>query len=103
MSDYELIKLAIQNKSCITCTYNGHIRKMTPHVIGNKNGIEKALFYQYDGESSEGLSKNPVKNWRCFVIAKIEDLKLNEDAFQTANNHSRKQNCVDEIDLEIDY
>jgi len=101
MSKYNLIKAAINNKSCITCTYNGYLRKMTPHLIGTKNGIEQALFYQYGGSSSSGLSRNPTKNWRCIPIAKIEDLELNDDAFQTANNHSSKQTCIDNIDAQI--
>ena len=103
MSNYELIKTAIQNKSCVTCTYNGYLRKMTPHVIGTKNGIEQALFYQYGGNSSEGLSDNPSKNWRCIPIAKIQDLESNNDKFQSANNHSSKQTCVDNVDEEIQY
>ena len=64
MSFYNLIRQAIQNRQCVTCEYNGYLRKMTPHVIGTKNGKEQALFYQYGGESSSGLSFDPIKNWR---------------------------------------
>lgn len=103
MSTYELIKLAILNKNCVTCVYNGYTRKMTPHVIGTKNGKRQALFYQYGGESSSGLSRDPVKNWRCIEIDKIEDIEINRDPFQTAHNHSRTQTCVDIIDVEVDY
>ncbi|KGL62920.1 hypothetical protein [Polaribacter sp. Hel1_85] len=101
MSNYDLIRQAILDRECITCSYNGYVRKMTPHVIGTKNGNKQALFYQYGGNSSSGLSSNPFKNWRCIEISKIKDLKLNSDLFQTANNHSKKQTCVDNIDVEV--
>ena len=103
MSNYELIKTAIKNRECVTGTYKGHVREMTPHVIGLKNGRKQALFYQYGGTSSSGLSPNPVKNWRCIPIDEITNLSTNKDDFQTANNHSSSQTCVDIIDAEVDY
>lgn len=103
MSNYQIIKNAIQSRQCITCRYNGHVRKMSPYVIGTKNGNQQALFYQYGGTSSSGLSGDPAKNWRCIPINKISALSTNNDSFQTANNHSRRQTCVDNIDEEINY
>lgn len=103
MNTYNLIKQAIIEKKCVTCSYNGYLRKMTPHVIGQKNGTQQALFYQYGGQSSSGLSSDPSKNWRCIPVDKIDNLTLNDDTFQTAHNHSTAQTCVDIIDVEIDY
>lgn len=103
MTTYNLVRQAIQNKECITCNYNGYLRKMTPHVLGTKNGKQQALFYQYGGQSSSGLSSDPTKNWRCIPIDKIENLIINSDNFQTAHNHSRTQTCVDNIDVEVDF
>lgn len=103
MSNYSIIKQAILNRQCVTCSYNGYLRKMTPHVIGTKNGTEQALFYQYGGQSSTGLSTDPTKNWRCIPINKITNLSTNTDRFQTANNHSRTQTCIDIIDAEVAY
>jgi hypothetical protein len=103
MSTYTLVRQAIINKQCVTCFYNGHLRKMTPHVIGTKNGKQQCLFYQYGGQSSSGLSADQSKNWRCIPIDKIEQLSINSDIFQTATNHSRTQTCVDTIDVEVAY
>lgn len=103
MSNYQVIKEAILERKCVTCDYNGYRRKMTPHVLGLKRGKEQTLFYQYGGESSSGLSPDPTKNWRCIPIDKIQNLTINGDAFQTAQNHSQTQTCVDEIDVEVDY
>lgn len=103
MTTYELIRQAIEKKQCITCNYNGYSRKMTPHVIGTKKGKQQALFYQYGGQSSSGLSMNPKENWRCIEISKITNATINSDKFQTASNHGRDQTCVDVIDLEVEY
>jgi len=68
-----------------------------------KNGKQQALFYQYGGQSSSGLSPNSEKNWRCIPIERIENLVINDDSFQTAHNHSRAQTCVNIIDVEIGF
>lgn len=103
MNTYDLVRQAIINKQCVTCFYNGFLRKMTPHVIGTKKNIQQALFYQYGGESSSGLSTDPTQNWRCIPIDKIQQLSINDDTFQTSYNHSKKQTCVDNIDVEVAY
>jgi len=103
MSNYDLIKGAIQNKQCVTCTYKGYLRKMSPHVIGTKNGKAQALFYQYGGESSSGLSADARQNWRCIPVEDITNLSINDDPFKSAINHSKTQTCVSSIDVEIDY
>jgi hypothetical protein len=103
MTTYNLVRNAIQNKACVTCNYNGYSRKMTPHVLGTKNGKQQALFYQYGGQSSSGLSSDPTKNWRCIPIDKIKNLSINGDNFQTSHNHSRTQTCVDIIEVEVDF
>lgn len=103
MNTYELIKQAIVGKKSVTCYYKGLLRLMSPHVIGIKNGKPHALFYQYAGQSNSGLSSDRSKNWRCIPVNDILNLELNNDAFQTANNHSTGQVCVDRIDVEVDY
>jgi len=103
MSTYEIIKQAILNKLCVTFDYDGHKRKMSPHVIGTKNSRSQALFYQYGGGSNRGLSYDQTKNWRCIFIDEIKNLSINNDRFQSAYNHSRPQSCVDEVDVEIGF
>lgn len=103
MSTYQLIKQAILSKKCLTLTYKGYQRKMSPHVIGTKNGIPKAFFYQYGGESKSGLSNDHTKNWRCIIIDEIANISINNDKFQSTYNHSLSQTCIDYIDVEIKY
>ena len=103
MSNYLLVKQAIQNKQSITCYYLGHLRLMSPHVIGTKNGREQALFYQYGGTSSSGLSSDPNQNWRCIPVYGLTQLSINSDPFQSISKHTQSQTCVDVIDAEVSF
>ena len=49
MTTYDLIRQAILNKQCVTCTYNDYLRKMTPHVIGEKMVNSKLSFINMEG------------------------------------------------------
>ena len=102
MNNYELIKQAIENKSCLTFIYDGRERRMSPHAIGIKKGKKQALFFQYSGDSKSGLSYDENDNWRCLQVSKIEDLSINDDPFQTPYNYSvDKQSCVDKVDVSL--
>jgi hypothetical protein len=61
------------------------------------------LCYQYGGDSGSGL--HPVgaaTNWRCFVLEKLSKVKLVEDVWRTAPNHSRPTSCVSEADIDAE-
>ncbi|MGS1319406.1 hypothetical protein [Stenotrophomonas geniculata] len=47
MSTYAIVRQAILDKHQITAVYDGYYREMCPHAIGEKNGKEQALFYQF--------------------------------------------------------
>jgi len=59
------------------------------------------LCYQYGGESESGLQPagSPV-NWCCLALEKLSRVRLLEDAWRTAPNHSRPASYV--IDADID-
>jgi hypothetical protein len=104
MSRYELLEQAIREKKQVHAIYNGCRREMCPHVLGLKNGVMHCLLYQFGGDSSSRpiVSGSP-QNWRCLDISRLEDLELVEGEWFTADNHSRKQTCVDEVLEIIDY
>jgi hypothetical protein len=59
------------------------------------------LCYQFGGESKSGLQPaGSPANWRCMVLEKLSNVKLLEDAWRTAPNHSRPASCV--LDADID-
>jgi hypothetical protein len=61
----------------------------------------RVLCYQYGGESESGLQPaGSPANWRCLALEKLSRVRLLEDAWRTAPNHSRPASCV--IDADID-
>lgn len=52
---YALVRRAIKGKQQVHATYDGHRRRMCPHVIGTRGGQPRALFFQFAGTSSRGL------------------------------------------------
>ena len=99
---YRLIWTAVANKHCIGAVYKDIPRLFCPHRLGrNQTGQFRVLCYQYGGDSQSGLQ--PVgspANWRCIVIEKLSRVKLLQDRWRTAPNHSRPASCV--IDADID-
>ena len=59
------------------------------------------LCCQYGGESDSGLQApcSPA-NWRCIVLEKLSRVRLRDDKWRTAANHSRPASCV--VDADID-
>jgi hypothetical protein len=105
MSDvYPLIRQAILDRAIVTATYRQHARETCPHAIGYKNGRRKTLLYQFGGTSSSGLE--PVgshKNWRCVFVDELQDVcvRPGDGAWYTADDYSRRQTCIDEIDVAV--
>ena len=59
------------------------------------------MLYQYGGESEGGLeAPGSPANWRCTALEKFSRVKLREDAWSTAPNHSRPASCVIEADID---
>jgi len=103
-NNYRIIRDAILKKQQITAVYDGYPREMCPHVIGTKNGRSQALFYQFGGSSKSGLAPDgSFANWRCIPVDDLVNVAVREGKWHTAANHSRKQTCVDVVDVEISF
>jgi hypothetical protein len=104
-SVYATVRDAVVHKKIAKATYEGHYREMCPHAIGRgPDGNEQALFYQFGGSSKSGLAPAGSRNnWRCIELAKLSNVSSEDGAWQTANNHSRSQTCVREVDVEVDF
>lgn len=102
-SNYQVIRNAILNKQNISADYKGYHRIMTPHTLGNKAGKEKCLLYQFDGESSSAtvFPENSPSNWRCVFIDELTNVTIVGGALHTCQSHSKKQTCVDDVDIEL--
>lgn len=103
MDNDEVVRDAIIRKQQIIADYNGYRREMCPHVVGRKNGRVQALFLQFGGGSSSGLSDDPEDNWRCIPVEDLKNVESRDGEWHTAPNHSTKQTCVDDIEVEVEY
>jgi hypothetical protein len=99
---YRLLWTAVANKRPIEAIYDKRHRLFCPHRLGrNRAGDLRVLCYQYGGESRSGLeAAGSPANWRCTALEKFSQVKLLEDVWRTAPNHSRPASCV--IDADID-
>ena len=66
---YALFRRAILERKLIVCRYQGKRREVAPHILGFKNRIEKALVFQFGGETNSTLP--PGGEWRCFALKDV--------------------------------
>lgn len=95
------IREAILQKKAMRIFAQGHMREVCPHVLGTKDGGPQALFFQYAGGSKSRLP--PGGDWRCIPLADIRSAEIIEGAeWRMGNRHTRRQTCVDRIDVQVD-
>jgi hypothetical protein len=95
---YALVRRAIEERRQVHAIYDGHRRRMCPHVIGTRHGQPRALFFQFAGGSSRGLP--PGGDWRCLRLDGLTDVSIEDGPWHT-RAHSEPQRCIDDVDLEI--
>lgn len=101
---YRLVWTAVANKRPIEAIYHGRPRLFCPHRLGrNRREQLRVLCYQYGGESESGLElAGSPANWRCVALEQLSRVKLLEDGWWTAPNHSRPSSCVTEADIDAE-
>ena len=101
---YDAVRTALMLRRQIIAVYRGRVRKMCPHVIGTKMGREKAVCYQFGGESESGLAAiGSSKNFRCVFLEHLEIVEIVDGRWMTASDGAWKrhaQACVDWIDIQ---
>jgi hypothetical protein len=102
---FTIVKNAILGRKPVSAIYDGRIRLLCPHVLGeNKEGKYQALFYQFGGESSRGIEPDgSPANWRCLALEKLCSIAVIAGGWHTAPNHSRPQTCVRIIHCEVTH
>jgi hypothetical protein len=96
---YDLVRRAIEQRRQVHATYDGHRRRMCPHLIGARDGQPRALFFQFAGASSRGLASGG--DWRCLPLDGLSEVSLRDGPWHT-RIHSQPQHCIDVVDLEVD-
>ncbi|HYI31308.1 MAG TPA: PIN domain-containing protein [Bradyrhizobium sp.] len=90
---------AIIDRKQITCRYNGAYREICPHILGHTDGVEKALVYQFAGDSTTALP--PRGEWRCLLLSEVRDLKIREGRWHSGSRHRRTQKCVADVYVDV--
>jgi hypothetical protein len=95
---YALFADAIRRRKRILCLYDGHARALCPIILGHSGGEEKALTFQFAGESRSGLPRGG--EWRCLFLAKVTRPELRDGPWIAGRRHTRPQGCVNDVDLD---
>jgi putative transcriptional regulator len=93
---YLLFAQAIVEGKQILCTYHGLPRELCPIILGHSQGEEKALTYQFGGQSKSGLP-----DWKCLSLAKVSDVQLRDGPWYAGDSHTQRQGCVEVVDLDV--
>jgi len=98
------VRAAIIHRRPIAAFYRGRRRLLCPHLLGrNRLRRVQVLCYQYGGDSETGLKPaGSSDNWRCLAVENLSQVELLDGPWQTAENRSRPQNCIEEIELDVD-
>ena len=89
---------AIRRRKQILCMYDGYARALCPVILGHSGGEEKALTFQFAGESRSGLP--PDGEWRCLFLLKVEHEELRSGQWISGKSHTQPQGCVEDVDLD---
>jgi|SRR5687767_9069777 hypothetical protein len=96
---YALFKRAIRERKLIVCVYQGKRREVAPHILGFKDKQEKALVYQFAGESNSVLP--PGGEWRCLSLEAVERAEARDGEWRTGRYHRVTQQCIDIVDVDV--
>jgi len=102
--DHAQVRSAIIHRRPIAALYRGRTRLLCPHRLGwNRHRRLQVLCYQYGGDSESGLHPtDPSENWRCLAVENLSQVELLDAPWQAPENHSRPQNCIEEVELDVD-
>jgi len=95
---YALFADAIRRRKPVLCVYDGQARALCPVILGHSGGKEKALTFQFAGDSRSGLPRGG--EWRCLFIAKVTRAELHDGPWITGKKHTQPQGCVEDVDLD---
>jgi hypothetical protein len=96
---YRLFERAIIERKQIVCTYNGERREVCPIMLGHSQGEERALTYQFAGESAS-RKLPPEGDWRCLTLSNVSDVELREGPWYSGHSHNQPSGCVQVLDLD---
>jgi hypothetical protein len=98
-ANYQIFEQAMRLRKQIVCGYGGYRRELCPIVLGHSQGEEKALTYQFGGESKSGLPAGG--EWRCLWLSRVSHAQLRDGPWFAGSSHLQVQGCVEDVDLDV--
>lgn len=96
---YELFREAMAARRQIVCAYNGLRREVCAVILGHTRGEEKALTFQFGGDTSSVLPAGG--EWRCLTLSKVSNVELRDGPWRTGGSHSASQSCIESVDFDV--
>ena len=96
---YDLFVQAMVERKQILCIYGGYSRLLCPIILGHSQEQEKALIYQFAGESTSGLPSRG--DWKCLFLAKVSNVQLRDGPWYAGDRHTQRQRCVQVVDVDV--
>jgi hypothetical protein len=97
--NYADFERAMKQRQQVVCMYGGHRRELCPIILVHSQGRERALTYQFGGDSSRGLPRGG--QWRCLSLSRVSDVELRDGPWIVGSSHSQPQGCVEVVDLDV--
>jgi hypothetical protein len=98
-STYKQFAEAMAARKQILCDYDGYPRELCVIILGRSQGQEKALTFQFGGQSKSGLP--PQGDWRCLWLSKVSEVRLRDGAWHAGTRHTQPQGCVEDVDIDV--
>jgi hypothetical protein len=98
---YDLIRKAVIERNSLSAWYKGHLRVISPFLLGTKAGDPHVLGYQFDGTSKEPLGpEGSSENWRCLRVAELTKIKVLPGIWHPVPKGSKAhQHCIEQVDV----
>ena len=96
--NYRLFEQAMIERKQILCMYDSYHRELCPIILGHSQGEEKALTFQFSGDSRSGLPRGG--EWRCLFLSDVSEVQLRKGRWYTADTHTQPSRCVEIVDLD---
>jgi hypothetical protein len=98
-STYKQFAQAMAARKQILCDYDSYPREICAIILGHSKGQERALTFQFGGQSKSGLP--PRGEWRCLWLSKVSNVHLRDGDWHAGTRHAQPQGCVEDIDIDV--
>jgi hypothetical protein len=95
---YDLIRNAVLAQDSFSAWYQGHLRLLSPFVLGTKAGEPRVLAYQFGGTSHKVLAPDgSPENWRCLRVSELTEVNVLPGMWHAPRKGRSFQHCVDQV------